>query len=280
MPGWLHVSNHENPDPRRLVKDSDCVALLQWALPQLHMRWPGYRKVRRQVCKRIVRRMRALGLHDVEAYRARLAEDPAEWAVLDSMTRITISRFFRDRDVFAYLCDEALPALHRRAAPGPVRVWSAGCAGGEEAYTLAIAAHRRDIPIQILGTDADEHQLERARRGLYSGGSLKDLPEAWRAEAFEEDGGKPCLNREHRIDVNLALQDIRREMPDGPFHLVLCRYLAFTYFDEELQQRIAQGLLERTLPGGLIVLGKRESWPDRVAGVSEVRPGLPVYRRI
>lgn len=273
------MSNRENPDTVGLVKDSECVAFLQWALPQLHMRWPGYRKVRRQVCKRIVRRMRALDLHDVEAYRARLAEDSAEWAVLDSMTRITISRFFRDRDVFAYLCDEALPALHRLAAPGPVRIWSAGCAGGEEAYTLGIAGHREGIPIQILGTDADEHQLERARRGLYSSGSLKDLPEAWRATSFEDHDGKQRLKRELRNDVHLALQDIRREMPDGPFHLVLCRYLAFTYFDEELQQRIAQGLLERTAPRGLIVLGKRESWPDEVPGVIEVRSGLPIYRK-
>lgn len=224
--------------------------------------------------------MRALGLRDVEAYRARLAEDSAEWAVLDSMTRITISRFFRDRDVFAYLCDEALPALHRLAAPGRVRVWSAGCAGGEEAYTLAIAGHRQGVPIQILGTDADEHQLERARRGLYSSGSLKDLPGAWRAAAFEDDDGTQRLRRELRIDVDLELQDIRQEMPDGPFHLVLCRYLAFTYFDETLQRQIAEGLLERTVPRGLIVLGKRESWPEEVAGVLEVRSGLPIYRKI
>ena len=272
------MSNRGNPDTVGLVKDSECVAFLQWALPQLHMRWPGYRKVRRQVCKRIVRRMRALGLQDVAAYQARLAEDRAEWAVLDSMTRITISRFFRDRDVFEYLCDEALPALHGLAAPDPVRVWSAGCAGGEEAYTLAIAANRRGIPIQILGTDADENQLERARRGRYSAGSLKELPEAWRAEAFIDDHGEQRLELEHRVDVAFGLQDIREQMPDGPFHLVLCRYLAFTYFDDELQRRIARGLLERTVPKGLLVLGKRESWPEEVAGVVEVRPALRIYR--
>lgn len=259
------------------MKDPECIAFLQWALPRLQLRWPGYRKVRRQVCKRVDRRMRALGLGSVEAYRARLDANPEEWAVLDDLTRITVSRFFRERDVFTYLCETVLPELHALAAPQPIRVWSAGCGGGEEAYTLAIAAHQQRIPVRILGTDWDERQLMRAHEARYSTGSLKELPAEWRASAFEQQGEELLLRRELRANVELLRQDIRRNMPAGPFHLILCRYLAFTYFDGPLQREVAEGLLSRTVRNGFVALGKHESWPADVSGLVETQPGLRVY---
>jgi len=261
------------------VKDSECVVFLQWALPRLRLRWPGYRKVRRQVCKRVDRRIRDLGLGGIEEYRARLNVDPAEWVVLDDLTRITISRFFRERDVFTDLCETALLELHALAAPDPVRIWCAGCAGGEEAYTLAIAAYQQEIPVRILGTDLDDRQLSRAREASYSAGSLKELPRAWRASAFEPRGDELFLKNEFRTSVDMVRQDIRQEMPAGRFHLILCRYMAFMYFDTQLQCEIAERLLERTVPEGLVVLGKHESWPADVHGVVEVESGLRIYRR-
>lgn len=262
------------------VKDSECTAFLQWALPQLRLRWPGYRKVRRQVCKRVNRRMHELSLDSVEAYRIRLETDPAEWAVLDGLTRITISRFYRDRDVFSHLCDAVLPELHAWAAPEPVRIWSAGCARGEEAYTMAIAAREHGIPVRILATDSDEQQLRRARDARYSPGCLKDLPAQWKASAFDERGAQLELRPELREAVELCRQDIRTQMPPGPFHLVLCRYLVFTYFDAPLQREIAERLLERLVPRGFVVLGKRESWPPDVTGLVEARPPLRIYQKL
>ena len=262
------------------VKDLECIAFLQWALPRLQLRWPGYRKVRRQVCKRVDRRIQALGLGSVDAYRARLETDPAEWAILDDLTHITISRFFRERDVFTYLCETALPKLHALAASEPVKIWSAGCAGGEEAYTLAIAARQQRIPVQIVATDWDEHQLGRAREARYSAGCLKELPVRWRMSAFEKEGDEFVLRDELRDDVELLRQDIRRDMPDGPFHLILCRYLAFTYFDAPLQHGIAERLLTRTMANGFVALGKHELWPMDVPGLVEAQPGLRVYRKV
>ena len=86
------------------------------------------------------------------------------------------------------------------------------------------------------------------------------------------------LRNQLRAPVELLHQDIREEMPDGPFHLVLCRYLAFTYFDAPLQLEIAERLLARSIPGGFVALGKHESWPGEMAKLVEVRPGLRVYR--
>ena len=91
------------------MNDTDCTAFLQWALPQINLRWPGFRKVRNQVCKRLMRRMRDLQLADFAAYRVRLEADPTEWRIVDECCHITISRFFRDRGVFEVLRRRVLP---------------------------------------------------------------------------------------------------------------------------------------------------------------------------
>src|SRR5208337_5393611 len=104
-------------------------------------RWEGFRKVRGQVCKRIDRRLHERGLADISEYQTFLHNQTDEWAVLDSLCRVTISRFYRDREVFRFLDREVLKTLAESAmARGEkeVRCWSIGCASGEEPYTLAI----------------------------------------------------------------------------------------------------------------------------------------------
>ena len=174
------------------MNDSNCVQFLQWALPRLGMRWHGFRKVRGQVCKRLRRRLTELGLDDVAAYRAHLERHPGEWETLEQLTHITISRFDRDRGAFAFLQEEVFPALANEVSArgsDTLEVWSAGCASGEEPYTIAIiwelelAMRHPAIEIRILATDVDDVMLTRARRGCYTAGSLKELPERWRAAA-------------------------------------------------------------------------------------------------
>ena len=111
----------------------DCTEFLQWALPRLGFRWPGFRKVRRQVCRRIRRRIAALDLEGFDDYRRYLETHAQEHAKLDRLCRITISRFYRDRRVFERLEREALSRLAANAQKrrATVRAWSAGCASGE-----------------------------------------------------------------------------------------------------------------------------------------------------
>jgi chemotaxis protein methyltransferase CheR len=242
------------------MSDSPCVVFLQWALPRLWMRWAGFRKVRRQVCKRVRRRARELGLADLVAYRAYLEEHPEEWALLDSMTRITISRFYRDRGVFGFLEREVLPMLAAETiacGSGTLEVWSAGCASGEEPYTVAmmwqleLARRFPDLSIQILATDLDQGMLTRARDACFTTGSLKELPEHWRAAAFLRQGALHCVRDYYEQAVMVARHDIRTPPPHGPFDLVMCRNLAFTYFDRDLQRaRPARGLLTFCDPVG------------------------------
>lgn len=266
------------------MTDRECVELLQWAAPRLRLRWDGLRRLRGQVCKRIGRRLKALGLPDAAAYRARLEADPAEWEVLDSFCRITISRFYRDRHVFDVLRETLLPAL-LEGEGGPFRVWSAGCASGEEPYTvgvlfrLGLQPRFPQLRLELLATDADAALLERARRGCYPRGALRELPPEWAALAFPEPGPEPCLAPAFREGLTFLRQDLRSVMPDGPFHLVLCRNVAFTYFAPPLQREVLPRLVERLVPGGLLVIGGHESLPEGAFALERAAGALPVFRR-
>lgn len=260
------------------MKDADCVAFLQWALPRLGLSWAGFRKVRRQVCRRVAARMESLGL-DAAAYRARLDADRAEWQALGALCTVSISRFYRDREVFDCLGAAVLPALARAALErrtGRLECWSAGCASGEEPYTLAIqwrlSARVAGIFLRILGTDLDARLLERARAACYPASSLKDLPPAWRWEAFEARGRQFCLREQYKQGVAFERQDLAAELPERQFDLVLCRNLAFTYFDAE-HARLALGrIASRLRPGGALVVGIHEELPQ-AAGGFEAWPG-------
>jgi chemotaxis protein methyltransferase CheR len=271
------------------MDDSEWVTLLQAGLPRLGLRWAGFRKVRGQVCKRLRRRASELGLPDADAYHAYLERHPEEWAVLDSLTHVTISRFNRDRGVFTLVESEVLPVLASEAmmyGAETVEAWSAGCASGEEAYTLAIIwqlalAHRfPGLALRILATDVDEAMLARARRGCYGAGSLREVPEPWRAAAFVRQGRCHCVRGEIRAVVRIVRHDIRDRPPAGTFDLVLCRNLAFTYFDGAGQLSVVSRLGAALRPGGALAVGKHEALP---AGVGQFEPWSPaarVYRRV
>ena len=271
------------------MRDEDCVAFLQWALPRMEMRWRGLRRVRKQVCKRLGRRLRELELDDLDAYRLHLAAGPDEWTVLEYLCRITISRFYRDRAVFDTLRDPVLPNLGRRSlarGDSVLRCWSAGCASGEEPYSIRLAwdldASRQvpGIELEIVATDVDAHMLERAQTACYPEGSLRELPSEWMVAAFEPRGRDLCLRPRFRSGVELLQADIRSEMPGGTYDLILCRNLVFTYFDEPLQVRILERMLDRLRTGGFLILGAHESLPEGSWPLDRPHGSLPILRRI
>lgn len=270
------------------MKDAGCVAFLQWALPQLQMRWLGFRKVRKQVCKRIDRRLQELDLPDVAAYRDYLAAHPTEWLTLDSFCRISISRFYRDWAVFDQIQKTVLPALAEMTlacGAGELRGWSIGCASGEEPYTLnliwrlSLQVKFPDLSFGLLVTDVDDHLLHRARIGCYPASSVKDLSDVWLEQAFVNDGEHYCLRAEFRDGVAFRQQDIRTEQADGSFHLILCRNLVFTYFEAELQQSILVKIIDYLSEGGVLIIGNTESLPKNELPLQPWFPNLGIYRR-
>jgi chemotaxis protein methyltransferase CheR len=252
------------------------------------MRWEGFRKVRSQVCKRIARRVSQLGLEGLDAYQRYLEQHDDEWTCLDGMCRITISRFYRDRVVFESLESDVLPEL-MAAAPkrerSVVRIWSCGCASGEEAYTVAALWHARlakkypETLLEIEATDADPHMLERARQGIYTEGSVRRLPDDLRRFAFAGTEEPFRVREDLRETVIWSCQDVREETPAGPFDLILCRNLVLTYFEDALQAQVMERVMAVLRTGGALVIGSHECLPVLNVACEPWRPSLPIYRR-
>ncbi len=268
------------------MAEAPCIAFLQWALPRLGLRWPGFRSVHKLVCKRLGQRLRELGLRDLAAYRNRLEGDPGEWREFDALCWIPISRFYRDRSVFEALERDVLPALSAAAAAeGRDRLacWSACCASGEEPLTLAILWRLRlgqPFPrLRVLATDIDPQVLDRGRAGCYRASSLKALPAELLAEAFESREAHWYVREEFRC-VEFRQQDIRESVPEEKFDLVLCRNAVLTYFAPELQGEVMARVAATLRPGGALVIGIHENLPDGLAGFEPWNGERAVYRKL
>jgi chemotaxis protein methyltransferase CheR len=115
--------------------------------------------------------------------------------------------------------------------------------------------------LRIIATDSDTHLLERARRGLYRTSSIKDMPDELIEAAFDKRKTGYQLNQAFKEGVTFLEQDIRMQMPEGSFYLILCRNLVFTYFEESLQNEILEKVERRLAPGGYLVIGAHETLP-------------------
>ncbi len=268
---------------------NECHLFLQWALPRMDLRQEGYRKVRKQVCKRIQKRIAELRLSGFAAYREYIETHPDEWSTLDTFTRITISRFFRDFRSWQKLADELLPELAKNARNKQrnLRCWSAGCASGEEAYSLALVWHHQlseKFPrqnIKIIATDVDAHMLQRAANACYPGGSLKEVPRPVLQKSFRKKDGLYCLDHDIREMVTFVQQDVRQQMPDGPFDLIFCKNLVGMYYIREKALELFREITGRLAEGGLLLTGNHEPFPvEDLPQMTTAYKGLNIYRKI
>jgi chemotaxis protein methyltransferase CheR len=131
--------------------------------------------------------------------------------------------------------------------------------------------------VEIVATDTDPYLLARADRACYPESSLRELPSPWRV-AFECRNDEFCLQSKYREAVSFAEQDIREQSVDGSFELILCRNLAFTYFEPSLQIKIARRLTDALVPGGLLLLGAHETLPGPLPLLKAEQSWL--YRRV
>jgi len=135
----------------------------------------------------------------------------------------------------------------------------------------------------VLGsvTDIDEQVVERARRGCYPRSSLKELDEGLVKEAFTRSGppGDPfCLAPTYRQPVRFQVQDLREDLPEGTFQLILCRNLAFTYYDRDLQCEVLERLFGKLRVGALLVVGSNEELPAGAPGLDPLGPGRCIWK--
>jgi len=216
--------------------------------------------------RRIAVRMRAKGVHTYRDYMRVLDREPDEYDQLIDALTINVTKLFRNWDVYAAIARHVVPAVWKRNGDR-MRAWSAGCASGEEPYSLGVLFHRyattigdggRLRALEIVATDLDPRILDVARRGRFDEPSFGDTPADLRAGYFSS--GMPAeITPAVRALVTFARHDLLRDPPPRQaFELIVCRNVII-YFDRESQERLIERFAHALAPGGFLVLGKVET---------------------
>ena len=238
------------------------------------------------ILRRIRRRMGVTRSATLEDYARYLEQQPEEVGALVMAFLIKVTGFFRDAEAYEYLRRQVLPGLiaHGRANGRTLRLWSAGCATGEEPYSLALlvadllGAELADWNVKIFATDLDEEGINFARRGLYPANLLAHLPEEYRPRFFEPVEQGYRVSKTLRQLVIFGQQDLSRGTPFPRIDLVVCRNVLI-YFKPELQQSVldmfAYALNETN---GYLFLGQAETVRPSKATFEQVSKKWKIYR--
>jgi len=237
-------------------------ALLQHLKQTRGFDFTGYK--RSSLVRRVARRMSQVGVTEYGDYLDHLELHAEEFTALFNTILINVTGFFRDADAWEFLRTEVLPDLLASKGPTePVRVWSAGCASGEEAYTLAIVlaemlgpAEFRDR-VKIYATDVDEEALSYARHGTYSEREVGGVPDELRERYFEQVGGRFTFRKDLRRSVIFGRNDLVQDAPISRIDLLVCRN-TLMYFNAETQARILARFHFGLAEHGVLFLGKAE----------------------
>jgi len=233
--------------------------------PLLGLQWRPFQ--RKGIKRKVEHWINQRGVSDFEEYLIRIKKDPAEQNHLSKILTVTISRFFRDQEVFSMIETSLIPTIIKNRGKSDFKIWSIGCASGEEPYSLSILWTEKfekiwpQIHLSILATDIDENLFERAREGRYKKSSLKEVPEDILKGYFRMDNGFYVLDPGIREKVKFRKHNIISEEPFLGMDLVFCRNLAFTYFSKESQMDVLKKIVGSLREKGYLVIGKDESLP-------------------
>jgi chemotaxis methyl-accepting protein methylase len=241
------------------------------------------------VGRRLGTRLRALGLSTYREYSVHLTAQPTEYArLLDALT-VNVTDFFRDPPVWDVLRGEVIPEiLARKAASGhhAVRAWSAGCATGEEPYSIVMSFLAAKGPkpekllLSVIATDLDPIALKTAERAEYDIAKIEHIPTAERLRYVSAEQSHFKVNAEVTDKVRFRTLDLFADEPPLALDLILCRNV-FIYFTHEQQDRV-NGVFHRALArGGYLVLGRTEKMGAGLTKHFEPVSGRErVYRKI
>ncbi len=218
------------------------------------------------VARRIARRMSQHDIEDEHVYARYLKEHPAEQRELFRALLINVTSMFRDPDAFEALKREVLaPLLGKKTAEDAVvRVWIAGCASGEEAYSIAILLRElmdessRTVKVQIYATDLDEDAIAVARAGIYPPNIAADVSPERMHRFFVKDGSSYRVKKEIREMIVFAVQNVIKDPPFTRLDLLSCRNLMI-YLEPELQHRMLLAFHYALVPDGVLFLSPSET---------------------
>ncbi len=244
----------------------------------------GYK--RSSLRRRVGKRMQDLGIEGYESYQDHLEASAEEFAELFATILINVSSFFRDEAVWDYLAGRLIPeVLESRADPAPIRVWSAGCATGEEPYSIAmlladaLGLEAYAERVKIFATDVDEDALDQARQGVYTPKQTEPVPAALLERYFQRYNGNLSLSKDLRRAVIFGRNDLVRDAPISKLDLLFCRN-TLMYFNAETQAGVIRRLHLALNEGGALILGKSELLLSYSEGFKPENQSLRVFRKV
>jgi two-component system, chemotaxis family, CheB/CheR fusion protein len=265
-------------------EEADLGRLLQHMRATRGFDFTGYKTS--SLTRRIRRRMQVVHSTTFDEYRRYLDDNPEEFIELFNTILINVTGFFRDPETWSRVRESVIPKI--AGEPGsddPLRVWVAGCATGEEPFTIAILlcealgddAFRRRV--KIYATDVDQEAITEARHGRYLKRTIgEDLPVALLDRYFEPDGAYVMFRKDLRRTVIFGRHDLVQDPPISRIDLLSCRN-TLMYFNPPAQARILANLRFALRPNGFLVLGRSEALASRNAEFTAVDPKSRIFRR-
>ena len=251
-------------------------------LPELGLRWRRFN--RKSIRKRILGRLQELNLHSLSEYQDCVLANEAEKLNLTSLLTVTISRFWRNASLFEALQDLWFPTLlGRLPATEPLQIWSAGCASGEEPYSLLIlwlesfAGTGREL--RLLASDSNGRCLERAQQARYPASSFREVPLQLRQKYCTNEKGTFSLLHDLSQRIEWFEHNLIWEAPPLNNHMIFCRNLVYTYFTDSLQHEITRRFHQALVANGLLVVGRKDRLPPGTEGLFRLVEH-PIYEKV
>lgn len=267
---FISLNNRSWQLKLRLMDDDQFRQLLNW----FDFSWSGYRRVRKSVKKRISRHMQELKCPNINTYLDLLNKSAALRQECEKRMTVSISRFLRDRQLWHDLEDHVLPRMIERGKKA-LRVWSAGCARGEEVYSFKIVWDRlnkkyRQLPeIEITATDIHPDYIDKARAGVYAKSSMKELAQEDRKHYFDigKSGNRFEIKAAFQRDIEWKIQDIFGDPPGSAFDIIFLRNNLLTYYKAHLKIEGLKSVTAALAPAGWLIVGSHEKLPSAVSNL-------------
>ncbi len=249
--------------PRENIADPELLFLADRILEDTGFDIRQYKE--RPLKRRLAVRMRSCRVADYREYAQRLREDPGEYSKLFDALTINVTKFYRNPEVYRAVAERVLPVVVAESqGKWPLTFWSAGCASGEEPYSLAIlwSEFKRERNLsgtaQVLATDIDRQSLERAAQGSYQWNSLDEMPGELVGRYFLKQGSQYTVLPEIKGLVRLQRAELLEPAPFKMVDLIFCRNVLI-YFNRASQEIVFKNFHQALRPRGFLVLGKVET---------------------
>jgi len=267
LPTLFFLNNLKRRHKFKIMDDDQFRLLLDW----FDYSWSGYRKVRKGVKKRISRHMQELKCPNINIYLELLNKSAELRQECEKRMTISISRFLRDRQLWHDLENHLLPCMIE-SEKKVLRLWSAGCARGEEVYSFKIIWDRlnktnRQLPeIEITATDIHPDYIDKARAGVYAKSSIKEVAQEDREHYFDigKSGNRFEIKAAFQRDIEWKIQDIFSDPPGSAFDIIFLRNNLLTYYKAHLKIEGLKSVTAALAPAGWLIVGSHEKLPSAV----------------